>query len=158
MRRRLVAVIGASEPSLEEARLAEEVGARLAGAGFVLLSGGLGGNMEAASRGAKQAGGLVVGILPSADPDDANPYVDVAIATGISDARNAVIASSADAFVAVGGGLGTLSEIALALKRRKTVVALSTWQIDRSRLGEEPLLEASTAEQAVRIIEEVLAV
>jgi uncharacterized protein (TIGR00725 family) len=150
----LVAVIGASMPSPEEARLAEEVGARLAQAGFALLSGGMGGNMEAASRGARQAGGLVVGILPTANPDDANAHVDVAIATGISDARNAVIANSADAFVAVGGGLGTLTEIAFALKRRKTVVALSTWKIDESRLGDAPLFEASTPEQAVRIVVE----
>jgi uncharacterized protein (TIGR00725 family) len=157
VRRLLVAVIGASQPSPEEARLAEEIGARLARAGFAVLSGGMGGNMEAASRGAKEAGGLVVGLLPTSSPDDANPYVDVSIATGISDARNAVIANSADAFVAVGGGLGTLTEIAFALQRRKTVVALKTWQLDRGRLGDEPFYEASTPEQAVRIIEETLA-
>ncbi|MEE8408961.1 MAG: TIGR00725 family protein [Myxococcota bacterium] len=152
MRHRIVAVIGASQPSALERRLALDVGAGLARAGLTLLTGGLGGTMEAASEGAKQAGGLVIGVVPGADPESCNSHVDICIATGLGDGRNALIANSADAFVAVGGGLGTLSEIAYALKRNKPVVALSTWKLDASRLADEPWIEVDSADEAVREI------
>jgi uncharacterized protein (TIGR00725 family) len=104
--------------------------------------------MEAASRGAREAGALVVGILPDASPSSANAHVDVAIATGMGDARNAIIANTADAFVAVGGALGTLTEIAFALKRGKRVVSLGSWEIDPA------VIVARTAEEAVaRVLE-----
>lgn len=125
--------------------LAEEVGRRLAEAGCTLVTGGLGGVMEAASRGASLAGGLVIGILPTSLTRDANPFVDVPIATGMGDARNVIIASTAEAFVAVGGAYGTLSEIAFALKRGKTVVSLGSW-----KLGDD-VKAASTPEEAVRL-------
>lgn len=99
--------------------------------------------MEAASRGASLAGGLVIGILPTPTADDANPYVDVPIATGMGDARNVIIASTAEAFIAVGGAYGTLSEIAFALKRGKTVVSLGSWRPD------EAVKTASSPEEAV---------
>ena len=86
--------------------------------------------MEAASRGARRAGGLVLGVLPGASSGDANAFVDVAVASGIGDARNAVIANTADAFVAVGGSYGTLSEIAFALRRGKPVACIGSWSID----------------------------
>jgi uncharacterized protein (TIGR00725 family) len=86
--------------------------------------------MEAACRGAKQAGGTTVGILPGADRSAANPFVDVAIPTGLGEARNALVVRAADAVIAVGGAYGTLSEIALALKAGKRVVGVDTWDID----------------------------
>lgn len=127
---RVVAVIGASRPSPQDIHNAEAVGRLLAERGAVVVTGGLGGVMEAASRGAAAAGGTVVGILPGADAADANAHVGVAIATGLGDARNAVIANTAEAFVAIGRGLGTLSEIAFALKRGKPVVGLETWEVE----------------------------
>ncbi len=86
--------------------------------------------MEAASRGAAEAGGTVLGIVPDADPESANAWVELVIATGIGDARNAVLTNTAEAFVAVGGAYGTLSEIAFALKRGKRVVSLGSWDVD----------------------------
>ena len=106
------------------------MGRRLAEAGCVLVTGGLGGVMEAASRGAAEAGGTVLGIVPDADPESANAWVELVIATGIGDARNAVLTNTAEAFVAVGGAYGTLSEIAFALKRGKRVVSLGSWDVD----------------------------
>jgi uncharacterized protein (TIGR00725 family) len=106
------------------------VGRELGGRGAVLVCGGLGGVMEAACRGAKEAGGTTVGILPGMDRAAANPYVDVAVPTGLGEARNALVVRAADALVAVGGGYGTLSEIALALKAGKRVVGLGTWDVE----------------------------
>ena len=117
-------------PSGEEPEEAEEVGRELARAGALLVCGGLGGAMEAACRGAKAEGGTTLGILPGADRDAANPYVDVAVPTGRGEARNALVVRSADALIAVSGGYGTLSEIALALKAGKRVVGLRTWEIE----------------------------
>jgi uncharacterized protein (TIGR00725 family) len=134
-----VAVIGAGECTAETAALAREVGRLLGEAGCILVTGGLAGVMEAASRGAAEAGGLVLGILPGADPSAANPWVRVAVATGMGDARNAVIANTAEAFVAVGGSYGTLSEIAFALKRGKPVVRLGSWDVDpHVRVARDP--------------------
>jgi uncharacterized protein (TIGR00725 family) len=140
--RRYVAVVGPGEATPADLTAAGAVGSELARAGAVLVCGGLGGVMEAACRGAREAGGTTVGILPGADRAAANPFVDVAIATGLGEARNALVVRSADALVAVGRGYGTLSEIALALKARKRVVALDSWDID----GVE---SAATPEQAV---------
>jgi uncharacterized protein (TIGR00725 family) len=114
----------------EDSPAAEAVGRELAARGAVVVCGGLGGVMEAACRGAKQAGGQTVGILPGTDRGAANPFVDVAIPTGLGEARNALVVRAADALVAVGGGYGTLSEIALALKAGKRVVGLGSWDID----------------------------
>ncbi len=96
----------------------------------MLVCGGLGGVMEAACRGAKEAGATTVGILPGTDRAAANPFVDVAVPTGLGEARNALVVRAADALVAVGGGHGTLSEIALALKAGKRVVGLGTWDVE----------------------------
>ena len=106
------------------------MGRLLAERGAVVVCGGLGGTMEAACRGAKQAGGTTVGLLPGGSRSDANPFVDVAIPTGLGEARNALVVRAADVVVAVGGGYGTLSEIALALKAGKRVVGLGSWEID----------------------------
>jgi len=124
-----VAVIGASESTAAQATLAEEVGRRIAEAGWVLYTGGLGGVMEAASRGARAAGGRVIGILPGNAVHDANPYVEIPIVTGMGHARNVILVQSVDGLVAIGGGPGTLSEIAVALKVGRPVVGLGSWEI-----------------------------
>ena len=121
----VIAVVGASDASGELVALARSVGGLLAARGATVVTGGLGGVMEAASRGAAEAGGLTVGILPGADRREANPFVRVAIATGMGELRNGLIVRTADALVAVGGGHGTLSEVALALRAGKRVVGLA---------------------------------
>jgi uncharacterized protein (TIGR00725 family) len=122
--------VGPGDAAPNTAAAAESVGRELAARGAVVVCGGLGGAMEAACRGARQAGGTTVGLLPGLDRRDANPYVDVAIPTGLGEARNALVVRTADALVAVGGGYGTLSEIGLALRTGKHVVGLATWEID----------------------------
>jgi uncharacterized protein (TIGR00725 family) len=124
-----VAVVGPGEASPDELHAAEEVGAGLAAAGAVVVTGGLGGVMEAASRGARSRRGRTVGILPGEDRDAANGWVEVAIATGLGELRNGLVVRAADALVAVGGGHGTLSEVALALKLGRPVVGLGTWEV-----------------------------
>jgi uncharacterized protein (TIGR00725 family) len=124
-----VAVVGPGDASTEELHAAEEVGAGLAGAGAVVVTGGLGGVMEAACRGARSRRGRTVGILPGEDRDAANGWVEIAIATGLGELRNGLVVRSADALVAIGGGHGTLSEVALALKLGRPVVGLGTWAV-----------------------------
>ena len=124
MRAPLVAVVGGGNCSGAEAEWAAAVGRLVAERGAVLVCGGLGGVMEAAARGAKQAGGLTIGILPGDDPGAANPHIDVAIATGMGEMRNTLIVRAAGAVIAIGGGWGTLSEIALARRIETPVVGL----------------------------------
>ncbi|HET7489498.1 MAG TPA: TIGR00725 family protein [Acidimicrobiales bacterium] len=124
-----VAVVGPADADADAEALAEGVGSALGAAGAVLVCGGLGGAMAAACRGAKEAGGTTVGLLPGSDRMAANPWVDVAVATGLGEARNALVVRAADAVIAVGGGYGTLSEIALALKVGRPVIGLATWAI-----------------------------
>ncbi|GMV04812.1 MAG: hypothetical protein AMXMBFR53_10920 [Gemmatimonadota bacterium] len=118
-----VAVVGAAQATDEERGLAEALGRALAGAGAVVLCGGRGGVMEAVARGAAGAGGLTVGFLPGADPSSANPWIKLPLATGLGDARNALVVGTAEAVVSVGGSWGTLSEIAWA---RKAGIAVGT--------------------------------
>jgi uncharacterized protein (TIGR00725 family) len=139
-----IAVVGASDPSDADARLAEAVGAAVAAAGAVLVCGGLGGIMEAAARGAKNGGGHTLGILPGRSRASANAYIDCAVATGLGDFRNFLVVAAADAVVALPGSYGTLSEIAMALTLRKPVVGLGTWEIDG-------VIRATSAEEAVRL-------
>ena len=120
----LVAVVGGSDCTPQEAEWAAAVGRLIAERGAVLLCGGLGGVMEAAARGAKAAGGLTIGILPGNDAADANASIDVALATGMGEMRNALIVRAAQALIAIGGGWGTLSEIALARRTSTPVVGL----------------------------------
>jgi len=124
-----IGVIGASVASAEIFNLAERVGREIAKRGGILVCGGLGGVMEACARGAKSMGGVTVGILPTESMEEANPYIDIKIATAMSHARNAIIARSCDSLIAVGGGLGTVSEIALAVKCGKKVICLKTESI-----------------------------
>jgi uncharacterized protein (TIGR00725 family) len=150
MTRRLqISVIGAGEGDEEILRDAEEVGRGIAEAGAVLVCGGLGGVMEAASKGASEAGGTVLGILPTLSPADANPYVTHAVATGTGHARNLAVVASGEAVIAVGGEWGTLSEIAYARKLGRPVVAIRSWTL-RNRAGTDlGIVEAETTEEAV---------
>jgi len=122
-----IAVVGPGDASPDELAAAEDVGALVAEARCGLVCGGLGGVMEAACRGARSRGGLTLGLLPGTDRDAANGWVVVAVPTGLGEARNALVVRAADAVIAVGGGWGTLSEIALALKAGLPVVGLGTW-------------------------------
>ena len=122
-------MIGKGAPDEELAALAEEVGRGIAEGGGVLVCGGMGGVMEAASRGAREAGGDVLGIVPTEDPAAANPYVTHAVATGIGHARNLAVVASAGAVIAIGGEWGTLAEIGFARRLGRTVAALRSWTV-----------------------------
>ena len=125
-----VSVIGGSSVTESEYTIAEELGEQIGERGHTVVCGGLGGVMEAVCKGAQQTGGRTIGILPGKDPDDANQYVETAIATGINDARNPVIVMNGDGVVAVDGGPGTLSEMGHALTFSKPVAGLETHRID----------------------------
>jgi hypothetical protein len=144
-----VAVIGSGNANPDELALAEQVGSEIARAGAVLVCGGLGGVMEAACRGAKAKKGTTVGILPGPERRAANQDVDIAIATGLGEARNTIVVGTADAVIAVGGEFGTLSEIAFALRAGKPVVGLGTWELHRSGGPVEGVLRADDAASAV---------
>lgn len=125
-----IAVVGPGEATFAEAEAAQAIGHGLARRGAVLLTGGHGGVMAAACRGAATAGGVTVGLLPGTEREAANEWVSVAIPTGLGELRNGLIVRAADAVIAVGGAYGTLSEVALALKTGVPVVGLATWAID----------------------------
>jgi uncharacterized protein (TIGR00725 family) len=145
-----VAVVGAGDAGDELRATAEEVGRRLAEAGAIVVCGGLGGVMEAACHGAKSAGGLTIGILPGRRRDEANPWVDVAIPTGMGETRNALVVLSADAVVAIGGEHGTLSEVAFGLKLGRPVVGLRTWRLVRDNgAADEAIVPVEDAAAAV---------
>ena len=129
MHRRYVAVCGASEATPSQLHAAREVGRLLARSGAVVLNGGFGGVMAAASEGAAVEGGTVIGILPDSDRSGVNAHLTIAIATGLGQARNAVIVTAADSVIAIGAGWGTLSEIALARRLDRPVFALDTWDV-----------------------------
>ncbi|MEO0136424.1 MAG: TIGR00725 family protein [candidate division WOR-3 bacterium] len=143
MNKKIIAVIGGAETSEKNLRIAEEVGALIAENGAILITGGLGGVMEAASRGAKKAGGLVIGILPGTDKRTANEYVDIPIVTGMNQARNIIIARTCDCAIAIDGKYGTLTEIAYCLMFNVPVIGINTWKIDA------PIIHVKTAKQAV---------
>jgi uncharacterized protein (TIGR00725 family) len=151
--RRQVAVIGAGgcPQDSELAQLAEEVGRRLAQAGATLVCGGREGVMEAASRGAAEAGGSVIGIVPGSSVEEANPYCTHVVASGVGYARNLAVVGSGEVVIAVGGEWGTLSEIGHARALGRTVVALRSWELTgRERMRGAPgVIPAETPEQAV---------
>ncbi len=129
MGRKIIGVVGGTVATPEVLRCAEETGRLIAGNGFLLICGGMAGVMEAAAKGAKEAGGTAIGILPHGDRHEANPFIDIPIATGLGEGRNLVIVRAADLIIAVDGEYGTLSEIAFALKLKKPVIGLGTWDI-----------------------------
>jgi hypothetical protein len=146
-----IAVIGSAAADDEILVHAEGVGRGIAGAGAVLVCGGGGGVMEAASRGASEAGGVVIGILPDSSPADGNRHLTHAIATGIGHARNLAVVASGDAVIAIGGEWGTLSEIALARRLERPVIGLDTWTL-RHRAGTDlGIAEADDAAKAVKL-------
>jgi len=151
MRNRLVSVIGGSECTADESALAEEVGRLLAQAGVGVVCGGRGGVMEAVCRGAGSAGGLTIGILPGDGADEGNRHLTVALPTGMGEARNVIVVKAGEAVIAIGGGLGTLSEIAHALRLGELVVVLGSWRAVSPEGGDLPVIEATTAQQGVAL-------
>ncbi len=151
MTRPVVSVIGSAQAADWEWQAAEAVGRLLAERGAVLVTGGRGGVMEAASRGARQAGGLTIGLLPGTSPEEGNPYLTVALPTGLRQARNALVVLAGQAVIAIGGGYGTLSEIALALKAGKPVVGLGTWKAEAPDGSPLPIRRAEKPEEAVAL-------
>ncbi len=143
MRRKIIAVIGGAEASEKYLKIAEEVGSLIAQRDAILITGGMGGVMAAASKGAREKGGLVIGILPTADKASANPYIDIPIVTGMNQASNFIIARTCDCAIAIDGKFGTLSEIAYCLMYDVPVIGIDTWHIDA------PITEAKNAQQAL---------
>ncbi len=148
-----VAVIGPAEASDELRELGYSVGKALAHRGATVVCGGGRGVMAAAAAGARSAGGVSVGVLPGDDPACGNQYLTVVVATGMGEARNAVVVRSGAAVIAIGGSWGTLSELALARKMGKRVVNLRGWRLAGAdgRPVDDELLQADTAEQAVEL-------
>ena len=131
-RQRQIAVIGAGgcEQGSEPWELARETGRLLAEAGAVVVCGGHGGVMEAAAGGAREAGGIVIGIIPGISAEEANPHCTHVVATGIGHARNLAVVASGEAVIAIGGEWGTLAEIAFARRLGRTVAALESWTLE----------------------------
>lgn len=144
-----VAVVGAGVADAALRRVAEDVGRGLGEHGAVVLCGGLSGVMEAACRGCRAGGGTSVGILPGDDRSGANEFVDVAIATGMGEMRNALIVRAADAVIALGGEYGTLSEVAFALKTGRPVVGYDTWELSKRGVADDGVVRVSSADEAV---------
>jgi hypothetical protein len=140
-----IGVIGTGHCSEEAALMAEEVGREIARSRALLICGGLGGVMAAAARGASEEGGTTVGILPGALMEEANPHITIPIVTSMSHARNVVVVRSSHVLIAIEGGYGTLSEIAIALKLGKPVIGLHTWDVSSK------IIEAASPQEAVRL-------
>ena len=148
-KKKFIAVIGGSQPSTEEIKLAEAVGRELAKRGAALVCGGLSGVMEAACRGAQSEGGLTIGILPGETRQMSNPYVQIPIVTGMSYARNVIVVRSAQAVIAIGGSYGTLSEIGHALQSGIPVIGLKTWSLFRNGKQDNSIILAKNPQDAV---------
>ena len=150
MKRKLkIGVCGPHVCSKEERELGRAVGAEIARRGGILVCGGLGGLMEAAAEGAKGEGGLTVGILPGDEAADANPFIDVALPTGLGAVRNALLVRACDTVIAIHGGYGTLSEIAFALRLGVPVVGLNTWSVARDGKTDPGIYTADDPDSAV---------
>ncbi len=145
-----ISVVGSGDEELNPqiAKIANEVGREIASRGAVLICGGLGGVMVEAAKGAKENGGLTVGILPGEDTGSANPFIDVALSTGLGFARNVIVAYSGDAVIAISGRLGTLSEISYALLKKKPVIGIHTWNLEQLS-GRMPSFEAQSYSNSV---------
>lgn len=140
---KLIAVIGGRECSDADEQIAWDVGKLIAANGYGLICGGRGGIMEAAARGCRDNGGTSIGILPEDDPASANPYIDIAIPTGMGIMRNLLIVRSAVGVIAIDGKYGTLSEIAYALQLGKPIVGINSWDVSES------IIPAGSAEEAI---------
>jgi uncharacterized protein (TIGR00725 family) len=151
-----ISVIGGGQCGAAEYATAMEVGRLVAQAGATLVCGGLSGIMEAAARGAREAGGTTIGILPGHDRNHANPYVDHIVTTGMGHARNLAVVSSGDAVIAIGGSFGTLSEIGLAARVGRPVIILSGWRLQNEQ-GTEGIWYASSPREAMALVQHALA-
>lgn len=140
-----VGIIGGSVCTEETYQQAKEIGREVAKRGAYLVTGGVGGVMEAASIGAKEAGGTTIGILPGDKFHSANPWVDIPIVTGMSHGRNIIIVRSCDVIIAISGSYGTLSEIAFALKLNVPIIGFNSWNIDES------IIKAASVHEAVEL-------
>ena len=149
MGKRVVGVIGGHSCTPEVENLAHNLGKNMAKVAEILVSGGLGGVMEAVCQGFKQGGGTTIGIIPSYDKEDANGFVDIAIPTGMGLARNVLVVKSADVVVALPGEAGTLSEIAYCLQLGIPIISLNSWDIPGT-------IKAKTVEEAVSRVREIL--
>ncbi|MBI4720188.1 MAG: TIGR00725 family protein [Chitinivibrionia bacterium] len=155
-RKPMIAVVGAGKCSKKLREMAAVVGKYIAEHGGVLVCGGLGGIMEGAARGAKEAGGVTIGILPSLYKEDANDYIDFPIPTGFGEARNVLVVRAADVVIAFPGKYGTLSEMAFALQAKKPVISISAWRLSEEiKQAESP---EQAAELAMKYAEEILGV
>lgn len=123
-----VGVIGAGDCTDSMYKTAQGIGFEIGKRGWILVCGGLGGVMEAAAKGCVEAGGMTLGILPGLNRDSANPFIRIALPTGLGEGRNLLVVRTSDVLVSIAGGYGTLSEIALALKAGKPVIGLETWE------------------------------
>jgi len=146
-----IGVAGASQPEPELVDMAETLGRRLAEAGAIVVCGGGAGVMAAACRGAAAVGGITVGLLPGGNRHDGNPHLSVALPTGLGEGRNVLLVRASDALVAVGGGYGTLSEIALALRTGVPVVGLGTWSLALAGRPVDAFPVASQPDEAARL-------
>jgi len=151
-----ISVIGAGRVTAELYALAEEVGRLVAEAGAVLVCGGLSGVMAAAARGAQEAGGHTVGILPGHDRAEANKYIDCVVTTGMGHGRNLAVVSTGDVVIAVGGAYGTLSEIGLARAIGRPVILLDSWRLQHDE-GTDGVFYATTPQQAITLALDALA-
>lgn len=155
-RRKTVSIIGGAKCSKTDCKIAEEIGYLLGKRDIVIVCGGRGGVMEAACRGAQRAGGITIGILPGQDGSAGNPFLDIAIPSGMGHSRNMLVAQAAEVVIAIGGGYGTLSEIGIALKMGRIVIGVDTWEaIDKS--GKKiKIIPARDANEAVDLAMENL--
>lgn len=149
MRKKIVSVIGGHTCSKEVEQIAHKIGKIVARVGAILASGGLGGIMVAVCKGAKSENGITIGIIPGYDKNEANEYCDIVIPTGLNDARNVLVVQSGDIIVALPGEYGTLSEIAFALRFKKPVVSLGSWDIPG-------VMQVKTIEEAEEKITELI--
>ena len=144
-----IGVIGERECDARTRKVAEKVGQLIAQSGAVLVCGGMGGVMEAASHGAMLAQGVVLGILPGRSRKQANPYLTLSVVTGMDEGRNIILVRTCDAIIAIGGGYGTLSEIAFAHKLGVPVVGISTWSLEKEGQIDKKIIQVSDENEAV---------
>lgn len=140
-----VGIIGGARPQPKFRDIAYQIGRMIAEKGAILVCGGLSGIMEAAARGAREYNGLTIGILPGYSPDDANPHIEIPIATGLGYSRNSLVAMNSDILVAVDGEYGTLSEIAYGCIYGKKIIGIGTWNIPG-------VSKAQTAQEAIDLV------
>jgi len=154
---KIIGVMGGSNCSKEEYETAYRIGKLLAKEGFVLLCGGGSGVMEASAKGAYEEGGITIGVLPGSNKKETppNPYIKIPIFTGMSDGRNSINVKSSDIIIAIGGGPGTLSEIALALKNDKPVILLKTLEVEKI-LKNSNIFKVEKEEEVLKVIKDIL--